>query len=102
MTTQLLDRTTRRRPTRDDALALGARRKAARRRRTIRLRKSVIAIAVAAFVGPFLTIYQQMGAGQDPTLGSKAKVATALGTKAHPTASAPTHVAKARAPAAAS
>jgi hypothetical protein len=61
--------------TRDQALAIAAERKAARRHRTGRIRKTVAALAVAAFLGPFAVIYTQLAAGHDPALANSNPVA---------------------------
>ena len=63
------------RPRSPEAIALGQQRKAARRARTSRLRKSVAVVAIAAFIGPFATIYQQIAEGRDPGLGVQAAAA---------------------------
>ena len=66
------------RPRSPEAVALGRQVKAARRRRTNRLRKGVVAIAAAAFLGPFAVIYTQVAAGRDPALVADEKVSSAL------------------------
>jgi hypothetical protein len=43
--------------TREEAIQVAAQRKAARRRRTGRIRKAVAVVAVTAFLGPFALIY---------------------------------------------
>ena len=78
MSTATHDRSETRRPTREEGLAMAARRKAARRRRTGRIRKAVAVVAVAAFLGPFTVIYTQLANGKDPELAANnAVVATA-------------------------
>jgi hypothetical protein len=62
--------------------------KARRRRRTRRLRRGVVALALAAFVGPFATIYEQMADGRDPALEPSSRVSTALAPDARAGASA--------------
>jgi hypothetical protein len=59
-----------RKPTREEALAVASKRKAARRLRTARIRKAVAILAVAAFLGPFAVIYGQVAAGEDPALSA--------------------------------
>jgi hypothetical protein len=61
--------------TREEALAIASERKAARRVRTSRIRKLVATLAVAAFIGPFAVIYNNIAAGKDPALTSQATVA---------------------------
>ena len=78
MSTQTISRT--------DALALGRERKAARKLRTRRLRRVVAVCAVAAFVGPFATIYEEMAAGRDPALATVDKVSAALAPNTSATA----------------
>jgi len=60
----------RRRPTREEGLAIAAGRKAARARRTSRIRKAVVVVTITAFLTPFGVIYGQMAAGKDPALAS--------------------------------
>ncbi|HEX6714918.1 MAG TPA: hypothetical protein VF066_16120 [Thermoleophilaceae bacterium] len=96
MSTQLIDPEIHARTKREVALAIGARRKAARRRRTGRLRRSVAALAFAAFVGPFSVIYTQMAAGHDPALATTSKVAPALGQNVVAGESATSSAAQAR------
>jgi hypothetical protein len=81
-----------RKPTREEALAVASQRKAARHRRTTRIRKTVAILAVAAFIGPFGVIYSQVASGKDPGLAAtsnKASVTTA-GTSTTGSASAST------------
>jgi hypothetical protein len=59
-------------PTREEALAIAAGRKAARARRTGRIRRWIAVVSVAAFVGPFGFIYTQLASGHDPALASQA------------------------------
>lgn len=66
MSTFAVDPQRRTRPSREAGLALAEERKAARRRRTGRIRKTVAVVAVAAFIGPFSVIYTQMADGPDP------------------------------------
>src|SRR3954453_12142877 len=63
-------------PTREEGLAIAAQRKAARGRRTGRIRKAVAVVAVSAFIGPFAFIYSQMAAGKDPALAATQAVAS--------------------------
>lgn len=66
---------------REEALALAARRKAARHRRTSRIRKAVVTVAVAAFIGPFAVIYGNVASGKDPApANTVTAVASASGT----------------------
>jgi hypothetical protein len=65
-----------RRPTREEGLAIASAKKAALRRRTARLRKTVAVVAVCAFVGPFGLIYARMAAGKDPALATTQASAT--------------------------
>ena len=53
-------------PTREEALAIAAERKAARHARNGRIRRLTAAIAIAAFIGPFGAIYMQFADGQSP------------------------------------
>jgi hypothetical protein len=69
-----------RRPTREEGLAIASQRKEARRRRTARIRKTVAVLAVAAFIGPFGFLYQQMAAGKDPSLAGTQPVAMKAAT----------------------
>jgi hypothetical protein len=64
------------RPTREEGIAIASERKAARRRRTSRLRKTVAVIAACAFIGPFGIIATRMAAGKDPALATTHAVAT--------------------------
>jgi cytoskeletal protein RodZ len=57
-------------PTREQALAIAERRKAARRTRTRRIRRAIAVIGVAAFIGPFAVIFTQLASGHDPALAS--------------------------------
>src|SRR4051812_4266367 len=56
--------------TREEALTVAAQRKAARGRRTSRIRKTVATLAVAAFIGPFAVIYTGVAAGKDAALAA--------------------------------
>jgi hypothetical protein len=67
-------------PTREEALAIAAERKAARGARTSRIRKLVATLAVAAFIGPFAVIYENVAAGKDPALAAQTTVARASTT----------------------
>ena len=74
--------TERRRPSREQALAIAARRKAERQRRTGRIRKGVAVLAVCAFIGPFAVIYEQIASGKDPGLAaSQTKTTAAASTR---------------------
>jgi hypothetical protein len=75
MSTAAIQPQERRRPTREEGLAIAAGRKAARARRTGRIRKAVVVLAVSAFLTPFGVIYGQMAAGKDPALASTQTVA---------------------------
>jgi hypothetical protein len=72
MTQTLADMPARERvkPTREEALAIAERRKAARRARTKRIRRAIAVVSVVAFIGPFGLIYSQLAAGHDPALSS--------------------------------
>jgi cytoskeletal protein RodZ len=50
----------------------------ARRRRILRIRRTVVAISLAMFIALFSSLYVQMAAGRDPVLGSQT-VATSSG-----------------------
>jgi hypothetical protein len=50
----------------------------ARRRRILRIRRTVVAISLAMFIALFSGLYVQMAAGRDPVLGSHT-VATGSG-----------------------
>src|SRR5882757_1226988 len=63
-------------PTREEALRIAERRKAARRWRTQRLRRGIAVVSVVAFIGPFGVIYTQLAAGNDPALSSTQTGAT--------------------------
>ena len=75
---------------REEALALAAQRKAARRQRTNRIRKIVATIAVAAFIGPFAVIYGHVAAGKDPALANTTTVVAHSGSTSATTTSATT------------
>jgi hypothetical protein len=64
-------------PTREHALRIAERRKAARRWRTRRLRRGIAVFSVVAFIGPFGVIYTQLAAGNDPALTNTQTAATA-------------------------
>jgi cytoskeletal protein RodZ len=51
----------------------------ARRRRILRIRRTVVAISLAMFIALFSGLYVQMAAGRDPVLGSQT-VATGSGS----------------------
>jgi hypothetical protein len=68
-------------PTREQALRIAERRKAARRWRNRRLRRAITVFSVAAFIGPFGIIYTQLAAGRDPALSST-QTAAATAAKA--------------------
>ena len=61
--------------TREQALALGAERKAARRARTGRIRKGVAIVAVAAFLGPFGLIFKSATSSSTTQVASTKAVA---------------------------
>jgi hypothetical protein len=50
--------------------------RAERRSRITAIRKRVAVVSLTAFIALFSTIYIQMAAGHDPTLGQKSKSAT--------------------------
>jgi hypothetical protein len=68
--------TARVKPTREQALRIAERRKAARRWRNRRMRRAIAVVSVAAFIGPFGIIYTQLASGNDPALASTKVVAT--------------------------
>src|SRR3954452_22310210 len=73
--------TSRSKPTREEALAFAAARKTARAHRTTKIRKTVAALAAAAFLGPFAVIYGHVASGTDPGLAaSTASGSTITGT----------------------
>jgi hypothetical protein len=53
-----------------EARRLAAAKKSVRRRRTVRIRKTVAWVAAAAFLGPFGVIAVRMAAGSDPALAT--------------------------------
>src|SRR4051794_41360781 len=75
-------------PTREEGLAIAAQRKAARGRRTGRIRKVVAVVAVSAFIGPFAFIYTQMAAGKDPALATTQGASNGTSSLSQGTASA--------------
>jgi hypothetical protein len=79
-------------PTREQALRIAERRKAARRWRTRRLRRGVTVLGIAAFLGPFGVIFTQLAAGHDPALSSTQSAATKASGA---TTAAPAHAATA-------
>jgi hypothetical protein len=70
----------RRKPSREEALAIASQRKLARARRTLRIRKTVAALAVAAFLGPFAVIYTQSASGTDPGVSNASATTSASGS----------------------
>jgi hypothetical protein len=77
-------------PTREEALRIAERRKAARRWRNRRLRRAITVFSIAAFIGPFGVIYAQLAAGHDPALSStQTAAATGSGTTAAAQAQSP-------------
>jgi hypothetical protein len=66
-----------RKPSREEALAIANARVAARARRTMRIRKGVVVLALAAFLGPFAVIFEQVAAGTDPGLASTSSTTAA-------------------------
>jgi hypothetical protein len=52
----------------------------ARRARVRQIRRTVTAVAVTVFIALFATIYIQMAAGKDPTLGSSTTTAQVSAT----------------------
>jgi hypothetical protein len=81
-----------RKPTREEALAIASQRKAARHRRTTRIRKTVAILTAAAFIGPFGVIYSQVASGKDPGLAatSTSQSATTASTSTSQSTSAST------------
>jgi hypothetical protein len=75
-------------PTREEALRIAERRKAARRWRTQRLRRGITVFSVAAFLGPFGVIFTQLAAGHDPALSSTQTAATTWSGTTAPAAAA--------------
>jgi cytoskeletal protein RodZ len=73
-------------PTREEALAIAAGRKAVRARRTGRIRRWIAVVSVAAFVGPFGFIYTQLASGHDPALASQAVASQATAAASADTA----------------
>ena len=55
-----------------DGQARGRQRLAERRRRVLRIRKTVAAAAAAVFTALFAGLYAQMASGDDPVLGKRA------------------------------
>ncbi len=55
-----------------DARALARRHRAALRRRTLRIRRSVAGLALALFAAAFLIVYVQLASGHDPALVANA------------------------------
>jgi hypothetical protein len=80
MSSHALDTNRKPRPTREEALKIAREHKAARRLRTSRLRKTVAALAVVAFVGPFGAIYQGIASGKDPGLATQAAAPATSGS----------------------
>jgi hypothetical protein len=80
MSSHALDTNRKPRPTREEALKIAGEHKAARRLRTSRLRKTVAALAVVAFVGPFGAIYQGIASGKDPGLATQAAAPATSGS----------------------
>src|SRR4051794_30481227 len=68
---------------REEALALGRAKKAARRRRTGRIRRSVAVLAAAAFIGPLGAIYAHDRATGSTTVAAAVQPSTT--TTAAPT-----------------
>jgi hypothetical protein len=78
-------------PTREQALAIAASRKAARRARTSRIRRTIAVIGAVAFIGPFGVIYTQLASGHDPALATTTQtVASTPSTSAATTATTAT------------
>jgi hypothetical protein len=77
------------RPTREEALAIAAKRKALRRDRTLRLRKGVAVLAVAVFVVPFAVIYDHVATGTDPALAATSATVATTNSPATTTVSTP-------------
>jgi hypothetical protein len=63
-------------------------RRAAIRRRTLTIRRSVAAVAAALFSAAFLTLYVQLASGHDPALAKAAKHATSATASSGVTTSA--------------
>jgi hypothetical protein len=49
-------------------------------RRVLRIRRTVVAAAVAAFIALFSTIYGQMASGNDPALGAASETTSTTST----------------------
>ena len=73
--------------TREQALALGAERKAARQARTGRIRKGVAIVAVAAFLGPFGLIFKSATHSSTQVASTKAVAAVTTSSTTTTTAS---------------
>jgi hypothetical protein len=69
-------------PTATDPKALARERRAAKQRRTNRIRTRVAVGTVTVFVAFFSTIYAQMASGHDPVLSSMTRSATTTATGA--------------------
>ena len=67
-------------PTREEALAIASGRKAARRARTSRIRKLVATLAVAAFIGRFAVIYDNVAAGKHPAVAAQTATVSRVST----------------------
>jgi len=59
-------------------------------RRVLRIRRTVVAAAVAVFIAVFSTIYVQMASGNDPALGSASATTTESTSTTSTTSSATT------------
>ena len=55
--------------------------RAARRRRIVLIRRTVVAISLAMFIALFSGLYVQMAAGRDPVLGSSQAAISTGSTK---------------------
>jgi cytoskeletal protein RodZ len=73
----------------DDPKRLVAERLAKRRRRTVRLRKRVIAASGSTFVLAWGVIFVQLVSGHDPALAHKASTTTTAATTTAATSNAP-------------
>jgi ABC-type phosphate transport system permease subunit len=69
-------------PQRLDARTLARTKREALRRRTRRIRRSVLGIAAVAFVTAFLVIYVQLASGHDPALSKRGTATSKTATTA--------------------
>src|SRR5437764_11443508 len=69
-------------PQRLDARTLARAKREALRRRTRRIRRSVLGVAAVAFVTAFLIIYVQLASGHDPALSKRGTATSKTATTA--------------------